>query len=172
VLRVNLAFEGMTRVTPASSPSTPWMGKAKGEEDAEGGRPEAGWSALALPLQGELGGGLEVTTHKRSDRRMARPCERPDCYHLRRRRRASGRFRVRVRGVRPWKRLLASLSRSRNLSPAVLLRFLAIFDSFRRDGNAEQHRDTHPQRQGDLDRFCEFSRTRPDRALGRSRLAR
>jgi hypothetical protein len=36
---------------------------------------------------------------------------------------------VRVRGVLPWKRLLASLNRSRNLSPAVLLRFLAIFDS-------------------------------------------
>jgi hypothetical protein len=45
------------------------------------------------------------------------------------------RFRVRVRGVLLWKRLLASLNRSRNLSPAVLRRFLAIFDSFRRDGN-------------------------------------
>jgi hypothetical protein len=134
--RIGWSFEGMTRVTPAFSLSTPWMGKAKGEEDSEGGRPEAGWSALGLPLQGELGGGLEVTTRKRSDRRMAHACERPDRYYLLRTRRAWERFRVRARGVLPWKRLLASLSRSRNLSPAVLLRFLAIFDSFRRDGNA------------------------------------
>jgi len=82
----------------------------------------------ALPLQGELGEGLEATTGNRSDRRMARACERPDRYHLRRRRLGWGRFRVRVRGVLPWKRLFASLSRSRNLSPAVLLRFLAIFN--------------------------------------------
>jgi hypothetical protein len=42
---------------------------------------------------------------------------------------AWGRFRVRVRGVLFWKRLFASLIGSRNLSPAVLLLFLAIFDS-------------------------------------------
>ena len=72
---------------------------------------------------------------------MDRACERPDRYLRRRRPRvdplAWERFRVRVRGVLPWKRLFASLNRSRNLSPAVLLRFLAIFDSFRRDGNWE-----------------------------------
>jgi hypothetical protein len=125
--RIRWSLEGMTRVTPASSPSTPWMGKAKGEEAAEGGRPEAGWSAL----------GSSASRGTRG--RAARACERPDRYLRRTRPRidplAWGRLRVRVRGVLPWKRLFASLSRSRNLSPAVLLRFLAIFDSFRRDGN-------------------------------------
>ena len=48
---------------------------------------------------------------------------------------AWARFRVRVRGVLPSKRLFASLIRSRNLSPAVLLRSLAIFDSFRGDSS-------------------------------------
>lgn len=43
---------------------------------------------------------------------------------------AWGRFRVRVRGVLPWKRLFASLSRSRNLSAAVLLLSLFIVDPF------------------------------------------
>jgi hypothetical protein len=59
---------------------------------------------------------------------------------------AWGRLRVRVRGVLPWKRLFASLIRSRNLSPAVLVRSLAILDSFRGDSNwgAAAHRDTDP----------------------------
>src|SRR5215208_7055884 len=105
------------------------MGKAKGEEAAEGGRPEACWSALGSSASRGTRGGFEATTGNRSDRRMARACERADRYHLRRRRLGWGRFRVRVRGVLPWKRLFASLSRSRNLSPAVLLRFLAIFNS-------------------------------------------
>lgn len=83
------------------------------------------------------------------------------------------RGRFRVRGVLPWKRLLASLNRSRNLSPAVFsarrrcvgrlglrrrdrLRPLAIFDSFRRDSNWGQHRDTDPQR-GRPGSLCDFA---------------
>jgi hypothetical protein len=80
-----------------------------------------------------------VASEELKARRAARACEPPDRYLRRRLPRIDplvwGRFRVRVRGVLPWKRLLASLNRSRNLSPAVLLRFLAIFDSFRRDSN-------------------------------------
>jgi hypothetical protein len=85
-----------------------------------------------------------VASEELKARRAARARERPDRYRRRRRPRvdplAWGRFRVRVRGVLPWKRLLASLNRSRNLSPAVLLGFLAIFDSFRRDGHLGRSR--------------------------------
>ena len=76
-----------------------------------------------------------MASEESREERGPRACEGPDRYLRRRRPRidplAWGRFRVRVRGVLAWKRLLASLIRSRNLSPAVLLRFLAIFDSVR-----------------------------------------
>jgi hypothetical protein len=76
-----------------------------------------------------------VASEELKARRAARDCERPDRYLRRRRPRidpfAWGRF----RGILPWKRLFASLNLSRNLSPAVLLRPLAIFDSLRPDSN-------------------------------------
>jgi hypothetical protein len=73
------------------------------------------------------------------------------------------RFRVCVRGVLLWKRLLASLIRSRNLSPAVLLLSLAIFDSFRGDGNlGGSSIVTRIRNAGDLDQILRVLRALPD----------
>jgi hypothetical protein len=64
---------------------------------------------------------------------------------------AWGRFRVRVRGVLPWKRLFASLSRSRNLSAAVLLLSLFIVDPF--DATQRSAPSDRGESQGNLGRL-------------------
>lgn len=121
-------------------------------------------------------GPAAARAHRASD------CERPNRYLRRRRPRidplAWGRFRVLpapalkrlgVPPALPRMRLFASLIRSRNLSAAVLLRPLAIFDSFRCDGSWGDSIVTCIPNAGDLDRFCDF-RALPDRRAGASPL--